>query len=166
MYLVGKVLRPRGLKGEIKVAVITSFPEHFGKLKSVLVQKNGQQQKHYISQVKQSNKHVYLKFEDVNSVEQAELLRSAELFVEQDQLTVLEEDEYYIHDLIGLKVYNEQNDCLGELIDVETYPSNDVYVIKGMDGEEYLIPATREVIKQVSVPDKRMTIHVMEGLLD
>lgn len=166
MYLVGKVLRPRGLKGEIKVDVVTSFPEHFRKLKSVIVQKDGQQQQHVISQAKQANRHVFLKLKDVNTVEQAELLRNAELFIGQDQLTVLEENEYYIHDLIGLKVYDEQNKCLGELIDVETYPGNDVYLLKGKDGIEYFIPATREVIKEVSIPDKRITIHVMEGLLD
>jgi len=166
MYLVGKVLKPRGLKGEVKVEVVTSFPDHFAELKSVIVEKNGQQQKHLISNVKQANRSIVLKFKDVNSIEQAELLRNAELFIEKDQLTVLEQDEYYIHDLIGLDVYDEQDNCIGELIEVESYSGNDVYVIKGLDGKEYMIPATREVIKKISVSEKRMIIHMLEGLLD
>ncbi len=166
MYLIGKVLKPRGLKGEVKVEVVTSFPEHFSELKTVIVEKNGQRQLHSIGHVKKANRSVVLKFKDINSVEQAELLRNAELFIEQDQLTVLEQDEYYIHDLIGLNVYDEQDNCLGELIDVESYSGNDVYILKGMDGKEYMVPATREVIKKVSLSEKRMIIHIMEGLLD
>lgn len=166
MYLVGKVLKPRGLKGEVKVEVVTSFPEHFRELKTIIVEKNGQQQEHTINLVKQANRSIVLKLKDVNSIEQAEQLRNAELFIKQDQLTELEQDEYYIHDLIGLDVYDEQDNRIGELIDVESYTSNDVYKVKGADGKEYLIPATLEIIKKVSVSDKRMVIHVLEGLLD
>lgn len=166
MYLVGRVIKPRGLKGELKVKIITSFPGHFEKLESLFVKQKDIWQAYSVIQAKLSGRFVYLKFKDVNSVEQAEQLRNAELGIEQQQLVELEQDEYYVHDLIGLQVFDEQDLLLGTLTDVETYPGNDVYVVQAEDGREYLIPAIQKVIKQVNIKTNRLTIHVMEGLLD
>jgi len=166
MYLVGKVIKPRGLKGELKVKIITSFPGHFEKLDSLFVKQKDIWQAYSVNQAKLSNGFVYLKFKNVNSVEQAEQLRNAELGIEQQQLEKLEQDEYYVHDLIGLKVFDGQGILVGTLTEVETYPANDVYVVQTEDGKEYLIPAVQNIIKQVDMKNNSLTIHVMEGLLD
>ena len=166
MYLVGKVIKPRGLKGELKVRIITSFPGHFEKLDSLFVKQKDIWQAYSVIQAKLSNGFVYLKFKNINSVEQAEQLRNAELGIEQQQLEKLEQDEYYVHDLIGLKVFDEQGLLVGTLTEVETYPGNDVYVVQTEDGREYLIPGIKKVNKHVDMKNNSLTIHVMEGLLD
>jgi len=166
MYLVGKVLKPRGLRGEVKAEIVTSFPEHFKKLKTLLVKTDKASQTYTLSQAKLSNGYVYLTFKNIHSVEEASLLRNAELYIEQEQLTELSETEYYIHDLVGIEVFDENEHRIGELIDVESYPSSDVYIVKAPDGKCHMIPAIKDVIKQVDIKSSRMTIHVMEGLLE
>ena len=166
MYLVGRVIKPRGLKGELKVEIITSFPEHLLQLKQLFVKKNEQWQAHSVVQSKRSGKYAYLKFQDVHTLEQAEDFRNMELYIEQDQLTELDNDEYYVHDLIGVQVLDEKGSVLGEITDVETYTSNDVYVVLTKDGKEVLVPAIRDIVKEVSIKNKQMTIHVMDGLLE
>ncbi len=166
MYLVGKVLRPRGLKGEVKVEIVTSFPEHFKKLKALLVKTDKVSQTFELSQAKLANGYVYLKFKNIHSAEEAERLRNAELYIEQDQLTELSETEYYIHDLLGIDVFDEAEHLIGELIEVESYPSSDVYIVKAPDGKCHMIPAIKDVVKQVDIKSGRMTIQAMEGLLE
>ena len=166
MYLVGKVLKPRGLKGEVKAEIITSFPEHFKRLKTLSVKTDSEWRTYTLSGAKLSSGYVFLKFAEIQSLENAELLRNAELYIEQEQLTDLSEAEYYIHDLVGLQVFDENERRIGELIEVESYPASDVYVVKTPDGKCHMIPAIKEVIKQVDIKSSRMTIHVMEGLLE
>ncbi len=166
MYLVGKVIKPRGLKGEVKVEIITSFPEHFKKLKALLLKTDSGQRTYPLSQAKFSSGYVFLKFKDIHSVEEAERLRNAELYIEQEQLTELSETEYYIHDLLGIQVFDENEHPIGKLIEVESYPSSDVYVVKAPDGKCHMIPAIKDVIKHVDIKSGRMTIQVMEGLLE
>ncbi len=160
------MLRPRGLKGEVKAEIVTSFPEHFKKLKALLVKTDKASQTLELSQAKLANGYVYLEFKNIHSVEEANLLRNAELYIEQGQLTELSETEYYIHDLIGVRVFDENGRPIGELIEVESYPSSDVYVVKAPDGKCHMIPAIKDVVKQVDLKSSRMTIHVMEGLLE
>lgn len=166
MYLVGKVLRPRGLKGELKAEIITSFPEHFKQLKTVLVKVDSTWQTYALSQAKLSSGYVFLKFKEIHSVEEAESLRNAELYIEREQLTKLSKTEYYVHDLVGIGVFDENDRPVGELIEVESYPSSDVYVVRATDGKCHMIPAIKEVVKQVDIKSSRMTIRVMEGLLE
>lgn len=166
MYLVGKVLRPRGLKGEVKVKIITSFPEHFQNLKTLFAKTENEWQSYSIIDVILSNKAVYLKFAEIISLDQADKLRGKELFIEREQLTDLSEGEFYVHDMIGMQVVSEEGEKLGELLDVETYAGNDVYVVKSPSGKELLIPAIQDVVKNVDLKNKTMTIHLMDGLLD
>ncbi len=166
MYLVGKVLKPRGLKGEVKAEIITSFPEHFKKLKTLLIKADSVWQTYPLSQAKLASGYVYLTFKDIHSADEAERLRNAELYIEQEQLTNLSEMEYYIHDLVGIEVFDDAERLVGKLIEVESYPSSDVYVVEAPDGKCHMIPAIKDVIKQVDIKSGRMTIHVMEGLLE
>ena len=166
MYLVGTVLKPQGLKGEVKVGVITSFPEHFKKLKVLYIKTKVDFEAYQVQQARVSAKFVFLKLDGISSIEDAEKLRSKEIYIKQDQLAVLKEGEYYIHDLVGIRVFDEQDNLIGQIEDVELAASNDNYVLLTQDGKSHLIPAIREIVKQVDIKNKRMTIHVMEGLLD
>ncbi len=166
MFIVGKVLKPQGINGSVKVEIITSFPEHFLDLKQVYVQSENNKQAYSIEHVRLSNRFVFIKFAEVNSIEEAEALRNQYLYITADDLMPLGPDEYYIHDLVGLKVYDEQGTFRGIVRDVLTYSANDVYVIETEEGKEVLIPAIKSVIKKVDRQAGTLTIHMMEGLFD
>lgn len=166
MYIVGRILKPRGLKGELKVEIITSFPEHFKELAEVSVKNGLEWQTCSLEAVQLRDRFAYIKLAGIDSIEQAELLRSQFLYISESELTPLKDDEFYVHDLIGLTVFEEQGNKLGSIVDVESYLSNDVYVLKDPDGKEHLLPAAKDVVLDVDLENKKMTIRLMEGLLD
>lgn len=166
MYLIGYILKPQGLKGEVKVESVTPYLERFNRLDRVFLQLKEKKQAYSIENVRVSDRFVYLKFAEINSRDDAELLRTAEVLIEEKDLIQPAQDEYFIHDLIGCQVISENNDVIGVLSDVVQMSSNDVYVVKNGEGIEILIPATKEIVKRVNVGQKQIIIHVLEGLLD
>lgn len=165
MYSVGKILKPQGIKGEVKASVLTSFPGHFEELNTVFIG-NKTLQAYSIEHVRVSNRFVFIKFKGVDSRNDAELLRNKYLYIREEELTELDEDEYYIHDLIGLKVFSEEDKYLGEIVDVESYSANDVYILRDALSTEYMIPAVKDIILRVDMHGKKMVIRVIDGLLD
>lgn len=166
MYLVGKVLKPQGIKGEVKVEIITSFPEHFSELEHLYIQIEENWQTYSIDSLRLTDKFVFIKFKDIYSIEDTEILRTKELYIPKEELKKLADDEYFIHDLSGIRVYNEQGSFRGEICRVETYTSNDVYILKMTSGKEILIPAIKDVVKKIDISGNKMIIHEMEGLFD
>ncbi len=166
MYIVGKVLKPQGIRGEIKVEIITSFPEHFTTLKEVFLNKNDQWQTCQIDHVRIKSKFAYIRFRGMQTRDQAEELRNQYLYIPDQELQELAENEYYIHDLIGLEVFDESGLYLGEICDVETYVSHDVYVLKTADGEQHLIPAVRDFIRKIDLKNGKIIIRRIEGLIE
>ncbi len=166
MYLIGYILKPQGLKGELKVESVTPYLERFNRLDRVFLQLKEKKQTYSIENVRISDRFVYLKFTEINSRDDAELLRNAEVLIEENDLIQPAQDEYFIHDLIGCQVISENNDVIGVLSEVVQMSSNDVYVLKNSEGIEILIPATKEIIKRVNVGQKQIIIHVLEGLLE
>jgi 16S rRNA processing protein RimM len=166
MYLIGYILKPQGLKGEVKVESVTPYLERFNRLDRVFLQLKEKKQAYSIENVRVSDRFVYLKFAEINSRDDAELLRTAEVLIEKKDLIQPAQDEYFIHDLIGCQVISENNDVIGVLSDVVQMSSNDVYVVKNGEGIEILIPATKEIVKRVNVEQKQIIIHMLEGLLE
>lgn len=166
MYLIGYILKPQGLKGEVKVESVTPYLERFNRLDRVFLQLKEKKQAYSIENVRVSDRFVYIKFTEINSRDDAELLRNTEVLIEEKDLIQPAQDEYFVHDLIGCQVISENNDVIGVLSDVVQMSSNDVYVVKNGEGIEILIPATKEVVKRVNVGQKQIIIHVLEGLLD
>lgn len=168
MYLIGNVLRPQGLSGEVKVAVVSPRPERFNLLKRVYLKKDNVQT-YTIEAVRLTagiGRFVYIKFKEVTTRTAAESLRGAEILVEQQDLIQLQQDEYFIHDLIGCRVLSEQGVYIGEIIDVLQLSSNDVYVLQSETGKEILIPAIKEVVKKIAPESKQVIVHLLEGLID
>jgi len=166
MYLIGYILKPQGLKGELKVEPVTPDLNRFDRLERVFLQLKDKKQTYSIESVRFSKRFVYIKFSEINSRDNAELLRKAEVLIEEKDLIQPEENEYFIHDLIGCQVISEEDDVLGVLSDVVQMSSNDVYVVENQEGSEILIPATKEIVKLVNVGQKKIVIHVLEGLID
>lgn len=165
MYVVGKVLKPQGIKGELKVEVITSFPEHFTKLKKLyIIDKEPYSLR--LESVKSRQGFVFVKFEKIDNIEQAEKLRGQYLYIPEEELYPLAKDEYYHHQLIGLKIFSEDGEYIGELKEIESYAANDVYIVEDESNGKLLIPAIKDIIKKIDLNARRITIHVMEGLLN
>jgi 16S rRNA processing protein RimM len=166
MFLIGKVLKPRGVRGEVKVEVITSFPEHFTALKELYLKKGKSWKVEKIEKAQIYSRFVYLKFRNFNSIEEAEPLRNCELYIPEEELTSLKEGEYYVHDLIGIGVFSEAGEWLGTVKNVETYAANDVYTVESENGGEFMIPAVSEFVIRIDIAEKKMVVREVEGLLN
>ena len=164
MYLVGIIVKPQGIKGEVKVKPISPDPNRFHDLDHIYIRL--QKLKTYsVENVRISNGFVFLKLVGVNSRNEAEMLRTKEILIPEDQLISLNDDEYFVHDLIGCKVLSEDGTVIGEVDEIIQESSNDIYLVKGREGHEYLIPAISDVIKEVNIKSKEITIQILDGLL-
>jgi 16S rRNA processing protein RimM len=166
MYLIGYITKPQGIRGEVKVEPVTPDPTRFNRLEKVFLQLEDKVKAYPIEKVRLSDRYVYIKFEGINSRNDAELLRKAEVLIKEEDLIQPDQDEYFVHDLIGCKVLSEDHDEIGVVSDVVQMTSNDIYVVKDSENDERLIPATKEVVKKVDIGRKIIIIHVLEGLLD
>ena len=107
-----------------------------------------------------------LKFKEFNNINEVEQYKHCSLYVEREDAVKCEEDEYYIADLVGCTVYNEDDSEMGDLIDVIQTGANDVYVVRMESGKELMIPAIKECILSVSITERRVKVHLLKGLLD
>ena len=164
MYQVGIIVKPQGVKGEVKVKILSPRPERFYDLEKVYIRFD-KLQTCLIENIRISNGLVFLKLAKIDSRNDAELLRNKEILISEDQLIDLEENEYFVHDLIGCQVVSEEGLKIGEIEDIIQNSSNDIYIVKNQQGQEVLIPAINDVVKDVDINARQVTIHVLEGLL-
>ena len=108
---------------------------------------------------------VLIKFKGIETPEDANLLRESYLMVNRADEEPLEEGTYYIVDMIGLEVENEEGKKLGSLVDIFNTGSNDIYVIKNELGKQILLPAIKDVIKKIDMEKRKMTVHLIPGLM-
>lgn len=162
---VGVVTTTHGVRGEVKVYPTTDDAKRFKKLKKILLDTGKQKVWLEIEEVKFFKQMVILKFIGIDTLEEAAKYRQAGLYVSREDAVKLGRDEYFIADLIGVKVYDEDDELIGSLEDVLTTGANDVYVIRMTDGRELLLPAIRQCVLDVDVEQGRMKVHVLEGLI-
>ena len=162
---IGIITKPHGVKGGIVVVPITDEIEQFETLQEISVQdREGKRNNFAIEWVKAQSQKVILKLDEINDRNQALALKGLYIDKPFDRSHKLSGDEYYIFDLIGLKVRTAENPCLGEVTDVLTLPANDVYVVR--DGsKEYLIPAIKDVVKKIDLEEEYILIEPIDGLL-
>jgi len=166
LITIGKVVKPFGVKGEMKVEPLTDFPERFNGMKRVtLVSPAGNEKVCTVRSSRSAGKAAYLLLEGYDSPEKAKSLNGWLIKVPQEEAVPLPEGRYYWFELIGMDVVSEAGEKLGTITEIFETGSNDVYVMKSGKKEVYL-PATKEVIKQVDRAAKRMVIHLMDGLLE
>ena len=118
-----------------------------------------------IQNVKFFKQFAILKFKGIDNINDIEKYRGKSLMIDREDAVDLDEDEYFIADMIGMKVYTEDGSEFGTLKDVMETGANDVYIIDSLEHGEVLIPAIRECILDVDMDEERMTIHLMEGLV-
>lgn len=172
-FQVGIITSTHGLRGEVKVYPTTDDVRRFKRLKQVTLgagtgraREKGQETLLEIEGVKFFKQFAILKFRGIDSIEEAEKYRGTSLLVPRGDAVRLEKDEYFIADLIGLAVRDEDGTPIGTLGDVITTGANDVYVIRLSGGKEFLLPAIRQCVLEVDVEAGFIRIHILEGLLD
>ena len=165
---VGKIVNTHSLKGEVKVISSTDFEEErFKKGSELLITRGNQLIREVVVQSYRNHKNFLLvKFEGIDSVEEAEKLKNLQIKIDSTEVGELEENEFYFHEIIGCEVFDENDKNLGEIIDILTPGANDVWVIKGENGKEILIPYIEDVVKKIDITSKKVNIEVMEGLID
>ena len=165
-FRVGVITSAHGIRGEVNVYPTTDDPRKFEELETVLIERNGVKEPVAIERVKYFKKMVILKLQGIEDRNAAELCRQKELFVPREDAVPLEEGQYYLADLIGLRVFSDAGEELGELYDILETGANDVYVVRRKTGKELLLPATEECILDVDLDKGTMKVHVLDGLLD
>ena len=139
--------------------------KRFDNLKKVYIQNKNTRKEYEIEEVKYHKEMVLIKFKGIDNPEDANLLRNYYLVVDRDKEEPLEEGTYYIVDMIGLEVYTEKGEKLGILEDVFSYGSSDIYVVKNELGKQILLPAIEDVIKNIDMEKRKMTVHLIPGLV-
>lgn len=164
LFKVGVITNTHGIRGEVKVFPTTDDPRRFSELKEILLDTGNEKTVLHISNVKFFKNMVILKFKEYNDINEVEKLRKKELFVTRENAVPLEENEYYIADLIGLKAVSDEGEELGEVADVLQSAANDIYVIKKPGEKDLLVPAIKDCVKSVDIPGDRIELHLLPGL--
>ena len=163
---VGIITSTRGVRGEVKVYPTTDDPRRFRRLKEVVLDTGREKINLEIEGVKFFKQFVILKFKGLDNINDIEKYRQKSLYVTRKNAVRLQRDEYFIADLIGLKVQDEDGTELGTVKDVIETGANDVYEVEMADGRSLLLPAIKQCILNVDVENGMMQVHVLEGLLD
>lgn len=163
---VGVISSTHGIRGEVKVYPTTDDPERFLDLDEVILDTGREHKILEIEGVKFFKNQVILKFKGYDNINDIEKYLKKDLLVDREHAVELRENENFIADLIDMEVATDEGKVLGTLTDVIETGANDVYAVKTPEGKEILLPAIRDCILDVNVDEKRMTVHVMEGLLD
>lgn len=165
MLRVGVLVKPHGLAGEVKVYPTTDEPEKFTSLKKVYIKTKNETLTLKIDKAHYFKQFVIVHFEGLDRIEDIEPLMKKDLWIDREEAVDLEENEYYIADLLGMKVVTDEGKELGKIKDVMDTGANDVYIVQTAGGE-VLLPAIRECILNVDVENDLMTVHVMDGLIE
>ena len=163
---VGIITSPHGVRGEVKVFPTTDDVMRFKKLKKVFVDEKGAYTERKVQRVKFFKNMVILKLEGIESMNDAELYRQCDLLVDRENAIPLEEGEYYIADLIGLRVISDEKEDLGKLTDVMQTGANDVYVVEGPAHGEILIPVIDDCVLDIDLEKGEVLVHLLPGLID
>lgn len=165
-FQVGIITSPHGVRGEVKVYPTTDDVKRFKRLKEVLLDTGEERLPLEIEGVKFFKQFAILKFKGLDSINDVERYRQKGLYVPRANAVRLRRDEYFVADLMGLRVRNEDGQEIGVLKDVMETGANDVYVISLDDGRELLLPAIKQCVLEVDVEAGFVRIHILKGLLD
>lgn len=162
--LIGEVVKPHGVRGEVRVRVHTEEAERFAWLETVYVGEHALQPM-AVEGARLHKGGVLLKLAGCDDRDAAERLRGAWLQIPETEALPLAENEYYLHELEGLQVFSETGDRLGELVDVIETKANNVFVVHDETGGELLLPDIAQVVREIDFENGRITVHLLPGLL-
>ncbi len=162
---IGQIVNTFGIKGQVKVVPFTDDITQFDTLKQIYIEKRKNLE---LFEIEKSNYHknmIILKLKGIDTPEQAESLRNCYIKINRKDARKLPEGTYFIVDLIGLDVYTDEEKLLGTLEDIYNAGSSDIYVVRTSEGKQILLPAIKDVIKKVDIENKKVIVHIIEGLI-
>ena len=162
---IGQIVNTFGIKGFVKAVPYTDDIRRFDNLENVYVKTKNEIKEYQIEEVKYHKNMVLIKFKGIDKVEDAEKLRDSYLRIDRKDSIPLEEDAYFIVDLLGLDVYSDEDIHLGKLEDIFNTGSNDIYVVKDELGKQILLPAIADVIKEINIEEHKIIVHLLNGLV-
>ncbi len=167
--VLGEILRPHGIHGELRLRVVTAYPERVAQLKTVFIGDNPYNETSVTPfQVVSARRHrdyLLVKLADIETRDQADLYRNQLLMVSLADAVPLADGEYYVYQVIGATVVTVDGKVLGQIRSVLETGANDVFIIQGTTGEEILIPDVPHVVVDVNIPQKTITVDPPPGLL-
>jgi 16S rRNA processing protein RimM len=164
-FKIGQIVSTQGLKGEVRVYSYTDDIYRFDDLETFYLGKD-LENKWIVEKVRYKGNMVIMKIKGIDTVEQAEKLKNKFMYVSREEGRELEEGEFFISDMIGIDVYTVDGQHVGVLDDVLQYAANDVYVIKGAENKEYMIPAMLKFVPTIDMNERKMIIDPIAGMLD
>ncbi|WP_373598299.1 ribosome maturation factor RimM [Paraclostridium bifermentans] len=164
-FKIGKIVKTQGLKGEVRIYSSADDIYRFDDLNTFYIGKDLNTE-YKVEKVRYKGNLVIMKIKGIDRVEEAEKIVGKNLYVSREDSRELDEDEFFIADMIGIDVYTVDGEHVGELKDVLQYSANDVYVIKGKENQEYLIPAVMKFVPEIDIEERKMIIDPIKGMLD
>jgi len=160
---IGRVVKPWGSRGDLKLQVLTSFPDQLGRLKHVYL---GPEAVPYtVARFRWHSGELLLRLTDVGDRNAAELLRDQLVQIAREDATPLEPGQFYEYQIVGLNVVTTDGEPLGQVAEVLSTGANDVYVVQGPRGE-VLLPARTEVVRAIDLDAGMMTVTLLPGLVE
>ena len=158
---VGKIVNTHGLRGEVKIVPWTDSPDVFEDISFVYAKRRNEEIKLTLSGIKYQKNNIIVKFKEINSIEEAETFKNSTLTADRKMLGELPEGVYYIADLIGCEVYEEDKEKIGILSDVFNTGANDIYAVSREKKKDLLIPVTDDSIISVDILNKKIIVRLM-----
>ncbi|HCF34852.1 MAG TPA: 16S rRNA processing protein RimM [Clostridiales bacterium] len=162
---IGQIVNTFGIKGMVKVKPFTDDNKRFDRLEKVYIKNKEKLKEYQIEEVKYHKDMILIKFRGIENPEQANLLRNSYLMIDREEEKPLEEGTYYIVDMIGMDVYTDEGEKLGNIEDIFNTGSNDIYVVKSELRKQILLPAISDVVKNIDMENKKMVVHLISGLI-
>lgn len=157
--VIGKIVAPHGVRGDIRIMPLTDRPEQFLNL-SYLLLEDGRQLT--VKAARFHKRMVLVSTKEITTMNDAELLRDKKILIRVEDLPPLEEGRFYVADLIGLPVFDEEGTQLGTFKDSITTGSNDVYIVAVPGGKDLLIPALKIYVREINLQEKRIVVKLPE----
>ena len=163
---IGVITTTHGLRGEVKVYPTTDDVSRFDACDEVILVTPKEKIPLHIERVKYFKNLVIVKFKEFDDISQVETFRKCDIMVTRENAVPLEEGEFFICDVIGAEVVEEDGTPVGTVSDVMETGANDVFVIQTADGKEVLFPSIPECIRSVDVETQKIVAHIMPGLIE
>ena len=157
--IIGKIVAPHGVRGDIRILPLTEKPDLFLDLDYLLLEGG---KKLTVKNARFQKRMILVTTKEVTSMNEAELLRDKNIYIKAEDLPELEEDEFYVADLVGIPVYDLEGNQIGTFKDSLSTGSNDVYIIAVPGAKDILVPALKEYFKEINLAEKRIVVKLPE----
>ena len=157
--IIGKIVAPHGVRGDIRILPLTEKPDLFLDLEYLLLEGG---KKLTVKNARFQKRMILVTTKEITSMNEAELLRDKNIYIKAEDLPELEDDEFYVADLVGIPVYDLDGNQIGTFKDSLSTGSNDVYIIAVPGAKDILVPALKEYFKEINLAEKRIVVKLPE----